>query len=570
MLEYLSIENLAVISSTEMEFGPGLNIISGETGAGKSMVVQALSILRGERAFSNWIRSGEASARIQAVFDTEGAPVPDFLTFPEAEDHTSFTIERVVREGGKGRIKVNGSLLTAAQLKELTGLLIELSSQHDQQLLLMPSHYLTLVDDAGDLALMRHEYQAALGELDTLAQAYDLLKQKGDAREREIDSLTFRQKELLALSPHPGELEELRQQRLRLKAGHQILAMASKVDSLLYSDDAAVLEILHGLSREMGTLAPIEPRFEEGAAMVNEAITLLDEVTSIMRDLSNVEDELSSLEAVEARLHRLERGLAKYAVESEEALLALLDATKNELDAIENYDHSLKKALAQVETAREKAGSLALALHGAREKTARQLALDTTQELTELGFPNARFFIIVEPLAPRADTPWHRVHGEHGLARSGITRVDFLFNANPGEASRPVSQGASGGELSRIHLAIKVALAHGDKVVTTVYDEIDSGIGGPVAQSVGEKLRRVGKHRQVICITHLPQIAAFGDSHFSVFKEVRDERTYTGIKELTGEERIEELARMLGGISPESLDHARALLNRATADPLTK
>ncbi len=559
MLEYLGIENLAVIQKAEIEFEEGLNIITGETGAGKSMVVQALSLLRGERAKSAWIRSGERNARIEAVVDPEAFPLPPFLN-PEELGEESITLERVVRETGKGRIRINGTLSKGADLKALTGSLVELSSQHDQQILLSPGSYLALLDDYGDHNAALLQLRERIGVLEACAQEYQRFLDQSEQQEQALEQLSYTLKELTLLNPREGELEALLQKRKRLRASHEIVETAVRHEERLYSADGSAVELLHLAQRDLRQLAHLEPAFEKSAALLAEATEFLEEAVNGLRRFVDPEEDLHALEQTEQRLHALERAMARHGVSTVKALLELKERTERELRSLADLDATREERAQALEQAKTTAFSAAQTLHDARIEAAKRLSEAITAELQELGFPSAQFIVEVKQVAPKQGTPPHRILKGVALTQRGISRVAFLFNANPGEVAREVHQGASGGELSRIHLAMKVALARGDRVMTTVYDEVDAGIGGPVATAVGEKLKLVACDRQVICITHLPQIAAFADAHFRVYKEVLGERTFTRIKRLEGGERVEEIARMLGGVTPESRRHAQALL----------
>jgi DNA repair protein RecN (Recombination protein N) len=564
MLEYLGIENLAVISKAEIEFGKGLNIITGETGAGKSMVVQALSLLRGSRASASWVRAGEERAKVEAVLDLESVPRIDGLDdeFGLGDDPT-LNIERIVREGGKGRIKINGSLTRAKVLHDFVGSLIELSSQHDQQILLSPASYLSILDEFNSSSIIGKELVQTLEQLDLIAKNIDELKVKGEKRSEEIENLKYKFHELSSLEIQPSEKEELLLRRKRLRAANEIMDVSVKAESIIYSDDESILEVLHSITKELEALSETEPQFKNASGLVADASGYLEEAVSILRGFTRIEDDADSLEWVESRLHTLERILSKYSCKTEEDAILLIESTKDQMDILDNFDSELNSLIDKEMLISKKAWILADKLSNERKSSGKILEKSITAELQELGFNQAKFIIRLTHKKPRFDSPSHRVKEDKLLSSSGYDAVDFLFDPNPGEEPRPISSGASGGELSRIHLAIKVALSKIDRVITTVYDEVDAGIGGPIGTIVGAKLKLVAEKRQIICITHLPQIAAFADTHFVVYKELENNRTYTRIRKLNNDERLKEIARMLGGITPQSLEHAKALLTES-------
>ncbi|MDA3863210.1 MAG: DNA repair protein RecN [Deltaproteobacteria bacterium] len=562
MLEYLNIQNLAVISSSEIEFSKGLNIITGETGAGKSMIVQALGLLKGSRASKDWVRTGKDRAIIQAVLDiSDYENIQNNLELNDFEPDFSLNIERIIKKKGNGRVKINGSLVPARTLQDIISDSVEISSQHDQQKLLSRKNYLILLDLFGNHRELLVEYRHHLEIMDAKYNKLEKLKRENANREEKIHTLKFKIKEIEKLKIKPGERKKLLRKRKRLKARKEILETVYFSERQLYSKDDSITDLLHEIIRRIENVEEVEPGFASIGSMLQEALVLVEESCSELSRLNQFDQDGGSLEEIENRLHSIERLLRKYSLEDASQLLAKLDKLKKELEFFDNFNFNYSNQEKACQKAQKTVVDLAEKLSINRKKQAKVLANTVQKELSDLDFKNAVFKIKLTSLSPQENTPGYRIHHNKFLSGSGTDQTEFLFSPNPGEKPLPISKAASGGELSRLHLALKCALETGDQTITTVYDEVDSGIGGSAAVKIAEKLKQAGKNRQVICITHLPQIAAFADCHFVVYKDVKENRTYTRIRKLDKPGRIEELARMTGKINKESRQHARALLD---------
>lgn len=564
MLEYLAIRNFAVIADAVIEFGPGFNVLTGETGAGKSMIVSALSLLRGERAAAHYVRSGASAAVVEAQFCLDNPP--DRLQEKLAEmgfepDEGTLSVERQISAQGKSRPRIAGSLANSGALAEIVPLLVDVSSQHDAQRLLSAAAALEILDTYAGLKERVADLGRLLAQCDALAAECGRLEERMAVQDERRETLAFLLEEIHQAHPQPGEYEKLQQRRRRLASLRDILEAARFAQEVLDAGEDAVSDRLHAVIARLSRHVQAEPRFEEALRLLEEARIDVQEAVSVLR-MDEGEDEGESLEWIEERLFRLSRLFKKYRCENEEQLLQAKEDARRELAQLDTAGADLEAVRRRLQEARARAVETALELGRLRREAAGELGAAVTAELADLGFAHARFFVEVSCLRARSDTPKHRVVDDFRLAETGMDAAVFWFEPNPGQAPQPVGRGASGGELSRIHLALQSVLAGRSEVAVTLYDEVDAGIGGNVAMAVGEKLYRLSRVRQVLCITHLPQIAAFADTHFVVEKRVQDGVTSTVVRRLDMEERVREIARMLGGATPEALAHAAALLRR--------
>lgn len=562
MLEYLSISNLAVISDVEIEFGPGLNVITGETGAGKSMIVQALEMLRGGRASSQWIRTGQDNAKVGATI-TQGADILSrFEDFCD-ENGEEIIIERTLTAQGRSRVRIQGALSNIQTLAELTGELIELTSQHDHQKLLSSASYISMVDSMISQNDVFEKLRMSYESLEKAARNLDDLKQKLTNRSSRMENLEFLLEELRGVSPKVGEYENLLKLRRKLASMQDIISTSLWAEELLYSGDSSVSGSLFEIIRKARALSKSEPQMEQVSDILEEARTLCTEAAGVFRNLGEFEDADADPDFVEARLHSYEKLIRKHGVEDADKLISVMQTLEDEFATLNEVSFGVEKLEKQVLSLRKETAELCNKLTELRLKAATDLEKRVSQELGHLGFTGAVFHIeIVPKKAPVNTEDWKLFNGLF-MTATGSDKASFLFSANPGLALRPVSESASGGEISRIHLAIKCACVSSSPQLTSIYDEVDAGIGGTTANAVGLKLKTVALKRQIICITHLPQIAAFADHHFVVSKEIVNGSTNTTVRALTLDERIKEIARMMGGVSPESLNLAEKMIKNS-------
>ena len=554
MLRFLRIRHLAVIHSTDVEFEPGLNVLTGETGAGKSILVEAVGLLLGGRASGDLVRTGEESATIEAIFESAGEEL---------------LIRRDVTAQGRSRAFVNGTLATAGALKELSARLIELHGQHEHQTLLDPSTHLPVLDQFGELDALVARTAAAF---EVMRRAGDeLARTRAAARDRDarLELITFQLGELDRASARPGEDDEL-------SAARQVLANAERVERLcvesytsLYERDDAILSALGSVWRRLAELATLDSQFQPYLEARDGIKSQLEDLALFLRRYADgIDASPARLQQVEERLALLERLKRKYGPTLAD-VIARHDALRAGQSDLERGDERIRELENAHRTARSTYLGEARALSEARRRLAVRFAGSLEQLLADLALEKTRISVRFSEVLPEAD--W---------TERGVDAAEFYLSPNPGEELRPLARIVSGGELSRVMLGIKALTAaerHGFTETTErppsgaapglIFDEVDAGIGGRAADVVGRKLRALGSAFQVLCITHLPQIAAYADSHFQIEKEVARGRTRTTVRRLDAAGRIDELARMLGGavITDGLRDTAREMLEERAA-----
>ena len=567
MLRHLRATNFAILSDVEIELGPGMNVLTGETGAGKSIVMQALGLLCGARGSADLIRTGADEAQIEAVFDLdpEARDAIAELGLP-ADDELS--LRRLVARAGKGRIHLNGSLSTLAVLSQVGLRLLHIYGQHEYALLLHPDAHLDLLDDFGRLSASRASFTEAHRNLVTAHERWSALTRGGQAAQERAELLRFQIAELEGVAPEVDEETRLQQERELLRHAEQLAQACQQGELALYSGEDAASPLVARVLHQIRELVRIDPQLGEITALLESAHAQLDEAAlELRRYAGQVNNDPERLGFVEERLATL-RGLArKHGCRAGE-LSSQLTALREELERLTGAGMDLESAQQAVVEAAAGAWQRAEELSAGRRRAARDLERRMADELPALGLEGATFTVDFGPINPSQrevsdGAPF--VRGDTRLGERGADRVEFHLGANPGEEARPLAKIASGGELSRIMLALKVLTAGAGEVDTLVFDEVDTGIGGAVAQAVGRRLKALAQGRQILCITHLPQIAVHADHHFAVEKRVRKGRTVTSAKALSGDERIVELSRMLGGTvaQREAERYARRLVEEA-------
>jgi DNA repair protein RecN (Recombination protein N) len=558
MLTLLRISGFALIDEVELELGPGLTVVTGETGAGKSIVVEAMSLLRGGRAGPDLIRTGRDEARVEALIELPaGAPVRALLQAAGREissEDQGLLVRRTISRQGRGRVHLGGSLATVGELGTLVAGLIDIASQHDQQSLTDPESQLAILDAFAENQELAREMAAAHGALVEATRALQAFAADARTRGEREDLLRFQLGELEAARPVAGEDEALRVERERLKGAERLFAAASHGEEVLYAADGAVAERLAAVMHELGPLGALDPALGPLAERLQGVKAVVEDVArDLGRYARGIRSDPARLEEVEERIHTLQRLCRKHGGTVAD-LVDRHQALARELAEIGSYDEALAARRQAALDAEGRARAAASALTASRTRAAGGLEKKVSATLRELGFSSARLPVAVET---------------RELGAAGADRVRFLFAPNPGDPPRPLAKIASGGELSRVMLAVKQALARTDQVLTYVFDEVDAGIGGAAADIVGRKLKKIAADRQVIVITHLPAVAAFADTHVRVTKQVTTTagrgRTTVDIEVLDDRERGRELARMLGGANPsaEATAHADEMLRRA-------
>jgi DNA repair protein RecN (Recombination protein N) len=555
MLSELRIRNFALIDRLSVRLGPGLNVLTGETGAGKSIIVGALSLLLGERASSEVVRSGEDRASIEGVFEVDGrADLARLLDERGIEaDDGVLVLKREVAAEGRSRAWVNGSPATASLLGEIGRMLVDLHGQHEHQTLLRRDEQRAILDAyAGSAALAAEVRAAHAAVADLRREAADLERRRREALQR-ADFLRFQADEIETAALQPGEEEALEDEARRLSHSEELTSLSSQLYDAVAGADRSIVGELGHLSRTVDHLIRIDPAQEGVRELYDAAYYALQELGERMeRYAQNVEHDPKRLEEIRRRQDLIFRLRTKYGGTVEE-VLQVGRVAREELDLIDGADFELGALQKRLGHAADALARVAAELTGKRSESAAHLGEEVARVLPDLGMTGGRFEVAVLPLA------------EPGP--NGAEEIEFRVSLNRGFEPRPLSFVASGGEMSRIMLALKTILARLDAVPTLVFDEVDAGIGGRVALQVGEKMREVAESHQVFAITHLPQIAARANTHLLVSKQERDGRTATEVAPLEDEERVREIARMLGG-DPESavsLEHARELLERGVA-----
>jgi len=564
MLTCLRVRHLAIIERLEVDLGPGLNVVTGETGAGKSILVTALQLVLGARARPEVVRTDCKRAEVEALFHLPpDHAVRDILQEEGFEVEDELILRRIVRASGGSRAHVNGRLSTVTQLRRIAAELVDISSQHEHTSLVDPGTHLSYLDAFGVPEEQRQGVsQVVCSALDaerTLSQARTRLR---DRAERE-DLLRFQLSELERVDPKPGELEALRQERDRLRHGERLVRAASQAVAVLEHDDRGVCDRLATVGSELERAATLDAALEPLSERLQAATTELRELAfDLGRYAHDLDVEPERLSDIEERVMAIQRLLRRFDG-SEDALAAFRDQATTELSDLDDLDAEVERLEAARDELLRAAAEAARALSTRRRQVAESLAQAITGELHDLGMGHARVQVEVAPLD--ASSAALEVDGAR-LTDRGIDRVEFLIAPNPGESPRPLARVASGGELSRALLALKRVLAGAGPVGLYVFDEVDTGVGGAVAEAIGRKIREVAGHHQVLCITHQPQIAAFGDTHLHVHKAVSDDgRTRSRVQVLDAASRQEELARMLSGatLTDAARDAASALLDQA-------
>ena len=554
MLRHLSIKDFAVVRATELEFGPGMTVVSGETGAGKSLMVDALGYLSGLRADSGVVRHGAGRAELSAEFDlADDAPARQWLRDNELDDDAQCQLRRVIRADGGSRAFINGRPVPVSQLSELAAFLVEIHGQHEQQALLSRPSQLALLDAYARNDAERAAVRAAAGRWQALVDEREALSQQGDVSDR-LGFLAHQLGELQREELEPAAVAALAASHRRQAHSAALIEACQLAGSTLNGDDGpSLLGLLQQVRHELSRVSQHDARLGEIDAMLDAAGIQLHEA---LAQLDRVQDDLDSdpdaFEDIERRLGRLHDLARKHRVPMEE-LAATRDRLDAEMEQLRGADERLSRLAGEIDAAAAHWQAQAALLSASRGAAAKALSATTTALIGELGMGGGQFLIELEPQPqPRPDP-------------NGAERAEFLVAANAGQPPRALRKVASGGELSRISLAIEVAALGLDAVPTMVFDEVDSGIGGAVADIVGGKLRALGERRQVLCVTHLPQVAAKGHAHYRVSKAPVEGMTQSAVELLDGKGREEELARMLGGaeVSKEARAAARKLLAEA-------
>ena len=559
MLGWIQVRNIAVIDELQVDFEPGLNLLTGETGAGKTILIDALSLILGARASTDLVRTGKEQASVEAGFELP--EVPEALTRRLGEagvdiDGDGIVVRREIAAGrGKGRVAINGAAGAAALLRDIAPFLVDVHGQGETATLAKSETGLELLDRSVDYRGQKQKVLEAYRRFAELEQEESRLESAAKDIESRREVLTFQVEEIQRDNPIEGEDAELEDERRLLAHGERLRTLTDEAYGTLYDDESSVIARLAHVWKQVGELAEIDGRLKPYLGSREAVGSQLDDLALFLRDYrEQIRSAPGRLDEVENRLAQLERLKKKYGG-TLEAVLAQRARYQKDLDQVEGSSHALAETREQKADATQKYLSAARELSKRRTAAAKSLQAKVVQELRELAMEKARFSIEVR-------VPENASQERSFWRDSGLDTVELLFSANPGEELRPLARIASGGELSRFMLALKTVAARAGDSRTLVFDEVDAGIGGRVADVVGEKLKALSGSHQVICVTHLPQIARFADAHFRIEKNEAGGRTVTRVLRLDRKGRVDEIARMLAGskVTDTARKHAEQLV----------
>lgn len=565
MLKELSIRNFAIIDDLQISFSDGLTILSGETGAGKSIILNAVNLLLGSRATTDLVRSGAESAELEALFEiTASSRVAQIMSEHGYEPSEGLLIRRIIARNDANRVYLNDRLATIQLLNTITENLASISGQHAHQLLLKEEQHLLILDQFGGLLSLRNAVGTCFQKMLTVLKKLKELEAIRNRQAEHMELLVFQHKEITTANPIIGEDETLEQERIRLKNAEALYQTVHTSIETLYSAPGSVMEKMMAVSKELTKISRIDEQLTSDAQSLSETTYQIEDLIENLRGyLKSIQVDDQQLEAVEERLDTLNKLKRKYG-DSLEAVIAKNKSIEQELSGVENIAEQIHAAETEVKKLYRQLKDLVLKLSDQRKKAAQDFAEKVMAQLATLKMAKTKFRVALQRMPANEKADPHLTVDDHMITDTGIDQATFLIAPNVGEALKALASIASGGELSRVILALKALLATSDSVETVVFDEVDAGIGGGIAEAVGKKLADLAKHHQVICITHLPQIAKFGQQHFRISKKVSSGRTQTTIQLLHDEDRYKEIARMLGGekITQMTLAHARELLEQ--------
>ena len=573
MLQELDIRDYALIDKLNIGFSSGLNILTGETGAGKSIIIGAMGLMLGERVSADVIRTGAKRSLVRGTFEipdnTQVKTIIREVDLEDEEDSDTLLLSRELSNTGRSKYHINEQNTTLSTVREVGNRLIDIHGQHEHQTLFRYEEHLNILDNFGDLKPLRQKVADIYDQLQKLQARYNQLIRDRDEKMRQKDLLEFQLKELEDAKLEQDEEEKLIRERQILNNAELVFELANSIYERLYSSEEPdlmpVLDILKSMRADLAKLHQIDSQLEETQSRFETTIYELEDIAELMRDYRDkVEFDPRKLSEVEARLDIIYRLKRKYGVDSVAELLSYKDDVATQLEELSLSSSRVDDIRQEIQEVIADASQSALELSKQRQQNARKMKSLVEKELHSLGMEKTVFEVQV--VQNEAEDGIIKDNGrKFKLSPEGIDSVEFLISPNVGEELRPLTRIASGGEISRIMLAIKTVLARTDEVSIMIFDEIDTGIGGRIAEVIGRKLRELAKVRQVICITHLPQIASLADSHCLVRKKVVRDRTVVEVSTLSDEERVKEIARMLAGekITDVTVAHAREMIEQA-------
>lgn len=552
MLKTLSIENIAVIEKADIEFSKGFNVLTGETGAGKSIVVDSINAILGERTSKELVRAGSENAFVTAYFEDINSEVKQKLNEFDlpCEDDGTLMLSRKISAQGKSTCRINGSVCTVSMLKEVGNLLVNIHGQHDSQTLLNADYHYKFVDMYGSLDGVLDEYKQSFRQLLSVRKQLKALTMDADERDRQIELLDYQIKELTDAEIKVGEWDELKKRKnLILNSQNLLQSLNSALAAFNGSDEySGISTLISTAVKELGTVSDVDSDIKavyDKAEALNDSVEVVKD--ALLDKINSIEFEPEELDRIEERLNLYYTFSNKYG-ETEQDMLYYLDEAVKKRSAFENSEEELEKLNVRYDEIFNQTVALAQKLTDLRKSTAEKLGTEICKQLEFLDMPKIKFTTSFE---------------KGNLSANGWDKIEFLIATNVGETAKPLAKIASGGELSRIMLAIKSIIAQKDSIDTLIFDEIDTGVSGKASRKIGLKLKELGAFTQVICVTHSAQIASVADSHFLIEKNVENDRTYTNVTVLDYDGRKNELARIMGGINATEslLKSAEELLN---------
>jgi DNA repair protein RecN (Recombination protein N) len=562
MLREIHIKNFSIIDDTTIEFGEGFNVLTGETGAGKSIIINALSLALGERATGEFIRSGEKEAIIEAYFDVSpellNPSTQQFLEDSGIEYDEGLILKRIISARGKNRAYINNSMASVQTLAEISKTLADIHGQYEHQSLLLSDNQLDLLDAYGGLLNERQEIASIYESLLKLKRQINELAQQEKDRAQRLDILEYQIREIEAADLRPGEEEELLKEAKILSNAHRLAELVNQSYTSLYLSDSSCIAEVSKILNNLREISSIDHHACDALKAVEDALPLLEEVSYFLRDYKESLDfNPDRLEQIQDRLDLIKGLKRKYGSDIQE-VLDFMERARYELENLQHSEEKLEELKNELSELRKKFTEKANLLSKRRREVAKKIESEVVIQLSALSMPDTRFLIQINQEEGDDTTEWFKA------TYKGIDRVEFLISPNVGEDLKPLSKIASGGELSRIMLALKGILARGDNIPVLVFDEIDSGIGGKTAETIARKLKELSMTHQVICITHLPQIASYADVHLRIEKKIEKGRTVVEIDRVEKDKRVKEIARMLSGeTSDVSIKHAKEMLKKA-------
>ena len=564
MLKEIKISHFAIIENLRVEFRPGLNVLTGETGAGKSILMNALNLILGGRADTDFIRSGESTATVEALFETSDPAIfEDVQSLGIDVGEGELLIKRTVSHGGKSRCYINDSSITVATLAKIGNRLVDIHGQHDHQTLMRAETHVDLLDRYGKTLTAREEFAQEFLEYQTCLRDLKAMRALEQSRKERQELLSFQLAEIDQAGLSVEEEEEIKQERNKLRHAEKLHQSLETTLNQLTETEGSALEQIGWAQKEFESLLDIDPSLAKQAERAQTAYCELEEMVDELRTyLRTIEFNPPRLEEIDDRLAEINGLKRKYGMDIPN-ILQKREQIAQELESLGSNQEKMELVQNEIARREKTLESQAIALAEKREKTAKDFKKNVEKELRDLNMAQVQFGVRFE--YPSDPEGFVRFRGEQvKLLPTGIGTTEFLFSPNPGEELRPLVKIASGGELSRVMLALKSILHEQDPVPVMVFDEVDTGIGGQVAEKVGIKLEKVAQGKQVFCITHLPQIAGLASAHYLVQKTVKGNRTHSSIEELNYDQRVEEIARMSGGekITAATLKFAREMIKK--------